>query len=116
MEKILSGICVVLGIVIVGMYIYNTKLENTVANLQAKLVASETNEFKLNKEIEVQNEAITKLAIDKASLDKEYNDLLNKPEEVRFEKVYVKVPSIGVKSDECKDIKNLIDDIRAAGY
>lgn len=116
MEKILSGICVVLGIVIVGMYIDNTKLEAKVAGLQSDLVVSQTNEYTLSKSIDEQNKAIEELAVDKAKVDEAYRTLINKPEEVRFETVYVKVPSIGVKSDECKDIKKLIDDIRNAGY
>ena len=109
-------ICAVLGVILAGMYVTNTKLETRVSNLQAQLIVSQTNEYKLNKEITVQNDAITELAVNKASKDKEYTELLNKPEEVRFKTVYVKIPTIGVKSDECKDIKSLIDAIRNAGY
>lgn len=116
MEKILSGVCVALGLTVLWLYVSNTRLEVKISDLQSKLVVSKTNVFTLTKEIEAQNEAITKLAIDKTAKDNAYNELLNKPEEVRFEKVYIKVPSIGVKSDDCKDIKNLIDDIRNAGY
>lgn len=116
MDKVYIGIIVVLTIVCVGMFIDNTRLEAKVANLTTDLVVSRTNEATVRKEVEVQNEAITKLAVDKAERDREYTELLSKPEEVRFETVYVKIPSIGVKSDECKDIKMLIDDIRSAGY
>lgn len=116
MDRIYIGVITVLVIACIGMFIDNTRLEAKVANMTTELVVSQTNEFKAKKEIEIQNEAITKLAVDKAAMDKKYLEQLNKPEKVRFEKVYVKVPNIEVKSNECDDIKKLIDNIRSTGY
>lgn len=116
MDKVYIGIIVVLTIVCVGMFIDNTRLEARAANLTTDLVVSRTNEITVRKEVEVQNEAITKLAVDKAERDREYTELLSKPDRVRYEYVYSKIPTIGVKSNECNDIKKLIDDIRTAGY
>lgn len=115
-EKILYGVVVAMGITIVGMWIDNTRLEGKVNSLNVDLVVSKTNELTLGSVIKKQNDAISEFEVDKAKREQEYTELLSQPEKVRFEKVYVKVPSIEVKSDECKDIKKLIDDIRNAGY
>lgn len=60
---------------------------------------------------ELQNAAIISLNDFAAKQAGEYQQLLLQPEKVRFETKYIEV-----KSNECSDIKNIIDDIRAVGF
>lgn len=92
------------------------QLSSQIDDLQAKLVVSQTNEYTMTKTVQSQNEQINKVKVDLENKTAEYVRLLNQPPEIRYEVVYKKVPTIEVKSDECADIKKLIDDIRAAGY
>lgn len=107
-------------IAIVGMLTYQHvrigNLEATVAELTTDKVVLETNNFKLKSVIDEQNEAIEKVAAQYTEKLDQYNELRSRPAEVRYKTVYKEVPSIGVNSDECNDIKKLIDDIRSSGY
>lgn len=60
---------------------------------------------------ELQNAAIISLNDFAAKQAGKYQQLLLQPEKVRFETKYIEV-----KSNECSDIKNIIDDIRAVGF
>lgn len=93
-----------------------TRLNVSHTQLESKLVVSETNTYQYKAQVKSQNDAIEKLGMDYSKANAEYQKLLNQPPEVRFKTVYKEVPSIGVKSDECEDIKKLLDDIRNAGY
>jgi hypothetical protein len=107
---------ILLAFVILGQAIKIERLNVSLAEIETKLVVSETNTYQCKAQVKSQNDAITKLEMDYSKANAEYQKLLNQPPEVRFKTVYKEVPSIGVKSDECKDIKKLLDDIRNAGY
>lgn len=109
-------IILTLVVVVVGLSVYSKSLCGTIDSLKEDLVLSKSNEMSLSKAIESQNLAISKYEIDLQNVTAGYVDLLSKPAEIRYETVYKKIPSIKVQSDECKDIKKLLDDIRTAGY
>lgn len=106
-----ASLCVILGM---GWYI--NSLTDELESAKADLVVSKSNEVRLLSSISAQNEQIAKNEIDLQTKTNEYLALMAKPDRVRYEYVYSKVPTIGVKSNECNDIKKLIDDIRTAGY
>lgn len=106
-----ASLCVILGM---GWYI--NSLTDELESAKADLVVSKSNEVRLLSSISAQNEQIAKNEIDLQTKTNEYLALMAKPDRVRYEYVYSKIPTIGVKSNECNDIKKLIDDIRTAGY
>ena len=108
---IVALLCVMLGM---GWYI--NSLTDELESVRADLVVSKSNEIRLLGSITAQNEQIAKNEIDLQTKTNEYLALMAKPDRVRYEYVYSKVPTIGVKSNECNDIKKLIDDIRTTGY
>lgn len=113
---IVGVVCTVLAGVIVYLYISNLRLEAKVSGLETDLVVCKTNNVTVKAALDTQNEKITSMEIDLEERNAKYQELLNQPPEIRYEVIYKKVPSIEVKSNECKEIKKLIDDIRAAGY
>jgi hypothetical protein len=64
-------------------------------------------------ELKEQSEKLLSLSADYKQKIKELSDWKNKEPKVRYEKIY----SIReVKSDDCEDIKNTIDDVRTIDY
>lgn len=91
-------------------------LKTDIANLNTAIAYYEVELEKLRssndgykRSINVQNEAINTLAINKTELDKKLEEWQNKPAEIRYKKIY---KMREVKSNECKDIKDTIDSIR----
>ena len=113
---IIGVVCTVLAGVIVYLYISNLRLEAKVSVLETDLVVCKTNNVTVKAALDIQNEKITSMEIDLEERTAKYQELLNQPPEIRYEVIYKKVPSIEVKSNECKEIKKLIDDIRYSGY
>ena len=113
---IVGVVCTVLAGVIVYLYICNLRLEAKVSGLETDLVVCKTNNVTVKAALDTQNEKIASMEIDIEERNTKYQELLNQPPEIRYEVIYKKVPSIEVKSNECKEIKKLIDDIRSAGY
>lgn len=110
---ILIGVLVIL---ILGQTVKIERLKSDITELEAKIVVADTNTYQCKSSLKDQNDHIAKLSLDYELANAEYHKLLNQPPEVRFKTIYKEIPSIGVKSDECQDIKNLLDDIRNAGY
>ena len=113
---IVGVVCTVLAGIAVYLYIGNLRLEAKVRGLESDLVVCKTNNVTVKAALDTQNEKIASMEIDLEEKKAKYQELLNQPPEIRYEVIYKKVPSIEVKSDECEEIKKLIDDIRSAGY
>lgn len=109
-------VCTMLAGIAVYLYIGNLQLEAKVSSLEGDLVVAKTNNAAVKAALDKQNEKIADMEIDLESRKAKYQELLNQPPEIRYKTVYKKVPSIEVKSDECEEIKKLIDGIRSAGY
>lgn len=114
--RIAGVVCTVLVGVVVYLYIVNLRLESKVSGLESDLVVCKTNNVATKSALDRQNEKITSMEIDLEERTKKYQELLNQPPKIRYKTVYEKVPNIEVKSDECEEIKKLIDGISAAGY
>ena len=116
MDKIVQGICVVLIVLSIWLTTTKLQLETKVAQLETSLVVCSTNKLAVENALSSQNEKVEAMRVDNEVALKMYQELVEKPPEIRYEGVYKKVPTIGVKSDECEEIKKLVDDIRNAGY
>ena len=112
----ITSVILILSVIALYLWQDNLKLENKISELESSLIVCQTNKYTLEQAINSQNDKISKYEIDLENKNKSYQELLNKPAEIRFETIYKKIPSIKVDSDECKDIKNLLDDIRSNGY
>ena len=109
-------VCTVLAVLVVYLYIGNLRLEAKVSDLESDLVVCKTNNTAIKSALDKQNETISNMEIALEERNIKYQTLLNQPPEIRYKTVYEKVPSIEVKSDECEEIKKLVDGIRSAGY
>ncbi len=116
MDRIIQGICVVLIVLSVWLTTTKLQLETKIAQLETSLVVCNTNKLAVENALSSQNEKVEAMRVDNEVALKMYKELVEKPPEIRYEVVYKKVPTIGVKSDECEEIKKLVDDIRNAGY
>ena len=115
-DKVMVGAIVAMGIGMLGLWIDNSRLENKVNELESKLVVCNTNRYQLESAVKSQNDKIEQYRVDIEAKKEEYEKLLGKEPEIRYKTVYKSVPNIEVKSDECEDIKKLLDSIRNAGF
>ncbi|MFX4209278.1 hypothetical protein ACOL28_03675 [Aliarcobacter butzleri] len=101
---------IVMGIVaylILKAFYLEYKLEKTESEkiaLSYKLAQETRNNITLKNSLEVQNKALEKIEVD-------YNNKIKE-----FENFKPQIKYIEVKSDECKDIKLIIDDIRNSSF
>lgn len=88
-------------ITIIGMVSYRAhKLEKALQGKDALIV-------QYRQAIDAQNAAILSAATESQKRLDAYNELLKRPVEIKY---------MEVKSNDCTDIKNILDDIRSAGF
>lgn len=116
MNKVIQGICAVLIVLSMWLTVGKLQLETKVAELETSLVICNTNKVAVENALASQNDKVEAMRADSEAALRKYQELAEKPPEIRYEVVYKKVPTIGGKSDECEEIKKLVDDIRSAGY
>jgi hypothetical protein len=111
----------VVAMLLLGGYVLD--LKNNIATLEEELSEANKTLFMQKlvssnclEEVEIQNKEFIKIANEKERLIADLDAWMAKPPKVRYETIYKKIPSLEVKSDECKDIKNLINDIRNSGF
>ena len=103
--SIVIGICAMIA---VWFYAKSNKLEAELVVSNASKSQTEANYNAVHKELE-----LVKKAIDKNKVDYETN-IASYEEAMKNVKKEVKY--IEVKTDDCKDIKNILDNIRSNGY
>ena len=103
--SIVIGIC---AIIAVWFYAKSSKLEAELVVANASKSQTEANYNAVHKELES-----VKKAIDKNKVDYEIN-IASYEEAMKNVKKEVKY--VEVKTDDCKDIKNILDNIRSNGY
>ena len=103
--SIVIGICVIIA---VWFYAKSSRLEAELVVANASKSQTEANYNAIHKELE-----LVKKAIEKNKADYETN-MSNYEEAMKNIKKEVKY--IEVKTDDCKDVKNILDDIRNNGY
>ena len=102
-------ICIAIcAIIAMWFYTKSNKLEAELVVANASKSQTEANYNAVHKELE-----LVKKVIDKNKVDYETN-IASYEEAMKNVKKEVKY--IEVKTDDCKDIKNILDDIRSNGY
>ena len=95
---------------IIAMWFYtkSNKLEAELVVVNASKSQTEANYNAVHKELELVKKAIEKNKADYESNMSNYEEAMkNIKKEVKY---------IEVKTDDCKDVKNILDDIRNNGY
>jgi cell division protein FtsL len=116
-NAIIAGVVAIL-IISVPTYIYT--LKKTIAELNMSILesrvelANEQRQSELFKSaLDSQTKEIENLAVDKTKADMKLAEWKAKPDKIKYEVIY-KIRE--VKSDECEDIKNVIDSVRNLDY
>lgn len=116
MGKVLYGAIAALVLVLAITWVKLAGKTAEVNMLKADIVVLNTEKNQWLAVNAEQNAKIEANRLDLAKKESEYMELVSKPAEIRYKTVYKTIPNIEVKSDECKDIKELLDNIRASGY
>jgi len=109
--------------VVLGWQKYEiSNLEDEVIGLQLELSQEKTKVLTLGNSLEGcktslerQNEIIESQKIDMTDREAKLRALKSLPPKVRYEIVYKAIPSIELKSDECDDVKKVLDEIKESG-
>lgn len=101
-----------------GIYIYmqNHSIDNLQTELQlkaAEIAVKDANNINLTSTIKSQNEKIEQIENNYVKKNKEFEIWKNKPAEIKYKEV---IKNVEVKSNECKDIKTIINDIRNTSF
>lgn len=98
------------------IYMQNITIDTLQTKLQLKtseIAVKDANNITLTSTIKNQNEKIEQIENSYIEKNKEFEIWKNKPAEVKYKEI---IKNIEVKSNECKDIKNLINDIRSTSF
>jgi len=115
-DKVIYGFILFLIMLCIGLKYQVSSLKDELSLAYTNLELKEQKNISLNNSIKEQNSKIEKYRLDIDVKEKKYLELVSKPEKIRYKTIYKTIPNIGVKSNECEDIKKLIDDIRSNGY
>lgn len=84
------------------------KYKTTIAHVEASVSACKST-------LAHQNEAIELQRVDIKTKEDALKKLKAQPTDVRYKVIYKDVPKITIKSNECDDIKEILDSIKASG-
>lgn len=62
-----------------------------------------------------QNEIVSLNAVEIADRERKLKELKAHPPDVRYKVIYKEIPTIDVKSNECEDVKKMLDSIKESG-
>jgi len=115
-ERVGIGVLAIIAIVTVAMY------ENNISTLKDRLQELQIESLEYQKEnavckaaIEEQNKALDTIRQDYKSQSEEFRIWQEQPLRVKYKTIY-KNRILEVKSNECEDIKNSIDAVRAIQF
>ena len=119
--KILAIVIFTLIIAFIGMYLYADALKKEVSDLNTSLntatsllAVEKANNVTLKAALSSQNIEIEKNKIDLDEKKKELEEWKNKPPNIKY-KTIEKIIKQG-DSNECENIKNMLDDIRNTSF
>lgn len=119
-EKVFPIIFVFLITIIVSLGVYsrvlytdNKDLTTTINTLNSKIAVKEVEKVGLENSIKSQNIEIEKVSINLDEKMKELEEWKNKPPDIRYQEV-IKIKEI--KSNECTDIKTVINSFRSSSF
>ncbi len=84
------------------------KYKTTLAHLEASVSVC-------NASIKMQNETIAVNEADIKKREEKLRELKSQPPDVRYKVIYKEIPKIDLKSNECDDIKAILDNIKESG-
>ena len=84
------------------------KYKTTIAHIEASVSVCKS-------ALAHQNEAIELQGVDIKTKEAALQELKTKPPDVRYKVIYKEIPTIETKSNECDDIKEMLDSIKASG-
>ena len=118
---IAAAVALVVAFVSLFWYIENQKdviasLEKKIAEQNADAALLELEKSECRAAVKVQNETLMSMRGEYEKRKKELEARKQLPASVRYEVIYKENPTMEVESDECKDIKNLLDSIRRSGF
>ncbi len=128
MSPMLIGLVISLLINIVGGFISNSqiselesdkiKLELQIGALNAVTVLKDMNNAVLRSKINENNSRIEQITVRYGEAIKKVNKWKDKEPVIKYKVLYKTLPAevIEVKSNECKDIKSIIDGVRSINY
>ena len=90
-------------------------LEKSLFEQHAQIATLEMEKSECLTAVTTQNEKLMAMRINYEERVKALETRKQLPSSVRYEVVYRENPTMEVKSDECKDIKDLLDSIRSSG-
>ncbi len=96
--------------------------EDVIASLEKSLVDAQADRIELELEksecrtaVDKQNELLVGMRIEYEKRAAKLEKRKELSPQTRYEVIYKTIPNMEVESDECKDIKNMLDSIRANG-
>lgn len=89
------------------------KLELDIINKASEIAVKDANNINLNSTIKSQNAKIEQIENNYVEKNKEFEIWKNKPAEVKYKEI---IKNVEVKSNECKDIKSIINDISNTSF
>ena len=111
---------VVIIVLIVGLYFYTHSLKVQIRELRSdlkdsyvELANSKLESSRYKSALDAQSREVELLSVDKQKADKKLAEWKAKPAEIRYNVIY-KIRK--VKSNECKQIKAVINSIRSINY
>ena len=117
-SKIILIVAVAVMFLIGGAYNYfiKSELEKVQAEYSKQtkeLAVEKANNTALRASIENQNKAVEEIKVDLENNLKDFEEWKNKPIETKYKEV---IKYKEVKSNECEDIKNIINSIRSTSF
>lgn len=114
---IAAGILIVLlGISGAFNWVQSNKIETLeldIKNKVSEIAIKDANNITLTSTIKSQNEKIEQIENSYNEKTKEFEIWKNKPPEIKYKEI---IKNVEVKSNECKDIKSIIADIRNTSF
>jgi len=119
-SKFYSIIIVVLSTflisLVIAIYFLNMNRESLIKDLTDKKIElsnEQANNITLTSKLEYQNQKIAEQENNYEAKLKEFQSWKDKPAEIKYKEI---IKHQEVKSNECKDIKNIINDIRNTSF
>lgn len=97
---------------IIGLVLYLFVLDRYISNLKLKIAILEKDKIELNFVLDNQNKALESIKIDRDNKLKELEYIKSLPPEIKYQTIYKEIPKILEKSDECEDIKEVLNSLK----
>lgn len=101
--------------VIIGLQMSRLRIQSELDSAKAEVLALTISNEAMNNAVVEQNRRIEAMKLDKEANERALEEWRSKKPEVRY-KTVVEYVDIGAKSNECEDIKNMLDGIKRTSF